>query len=178
VHSLVCRYKKEAARVEQVCNKIAAVCWRASATISVALARARLYIHAEIAAVLLVQALNRQGWKAVAVHGDASQAQRTAAVDSFKVTLARCQTVYTRLCLTPRVQDTPPAKGAHNPVVEHLSSLLPERGDAAADRDGRGGPGAGHRRRGGRHQLLLPAGAPQTCWPSAQCGASLTAASD
>jgi superfamily II DNA/RNA helicase len=32
-----------------------------------------------------VQALNRQGWKAVAVHGDASQAQRTAAVDSFKV---------------------------------------------------------------------------------------------
>lgn len=45
----------------------------------------RLYTHAEIAAVLLVQALNRQGWKAVAVHGDASQAQRTAAVDSFKV---------------------------------------------------------------------------------------------
>ncbi len=32
-----------------------------------------------------LQALNRQGWKAVAVHGDASQAQRTAAVDSFKV---------------------------------------------------------------------------------------------
>jgi len=31
------------------------------------------------------QFLNRSGWKAVAVHGDASQAQRTAAVDSFKV---------------------------------------------------------------------------------------------
>jgi hypothetical protein len=38
------------------------------------------------AAALPLQALNRQGWKAVAVHGDASQAQRTAAVDSFKVT--------------------------------------------------------------------------------------------
>ena len=39
----------------------------------------------QYSAVVLVQALNRQGWKAVAVHGDASQAQRTAAVDSFKV---------------------------------------------------------------------------------------------
>jgi superfamily II DNA/RNA helicase len=41
--------------------------------------------QAATAASTLLQALNRQGWKAVAVHGDASQAQRTAAVDSFKV---------------------------------------------------------------------------------------------
>ena len=58
---------------------------RAGAVISAGLPPACVYSRAEIAAFVLLQALNRQGWKAVAVHGDASQAQRTAAVDSFKV---------------------------------------------------------------------------------------------
>ena len=34
--------------------------------------------------------LQRSGWKAAAVHGDASQQQRTRAVEQFKVTHACC----------------------------------------------------------------------------------------